>query len=122
MLHKCLSIVPFISHIDIRLLAWFCFFSEDNNQGIFGSFETCGHICRHSFVFHVKSLTPSLLTISLLNFRYLNIYEQIHFLGEDPKAVDARRDDDGPIRKKHCGPQYNVHLTYNQAQHEIAGG
>ncbi|XP_053397064.1 AT-rich interactive domain-containing protein 2-like isoform X2 [Mercenaria mercenaria] len=52
--------------------------------------------------------------------RYLNIYEQIHFLGEDPKTVDTRRDDEGPIRKKHCGPQYNVPLTYNHAQHDVA--
>lgn len=56
-----------------------------------------------------------------LGFRYLNIYEQIHFLGEDPKTVDTRRDDEGPIRKKHCGPQYNVPLTYNHGQHDVAG-
>ncbi|WAR09129.1 ARID2-like protein [Mya arenaria] len=52
--------------------------------------------------------------------RYLNIYEQINFLGEDPKLVDARRDDEGPIRKKHCGPQYNVPLSYNYGQHDVA--
>ena len=63
-----------------------------------------------------------LIIVSFFIFcRYLNIYEQIHFLGEDPKTVDARRDDDGPIRKKHCGSQYNVPLTYNHAQHDVAG-
>jgi len=54
-------------------------------------------------------------------YRYLNIYEQIHFLGEDPKTNDTRRDDEGPLRKKQCGPQYNVHLSYNVAQHDVAG-
>ncbi|KAL4232755.1 AT-rich interactive domain-containing protein 2 [Mactra antiquata] len=53
-------------------------------------------------------------------FRYLNTYEQIHFHGEDPKAVDARRDDDGPVRKKICGPQYGVAMSYNYAQHDVA--
>ncbi|XP_060592674.1 AT-rich interactive domain-containing protein 2-like isoform X2 [Ruditapes philippinarum] len=59
--------------------------------------------------------------LKFIYIRYLNIYEQIHFLGEDPKTVDTRRDDEGPIRKKHCGSQYNVPLTYNHAQHDVAG-
>ncbi|XP_052244706.1 AT-rich interactive domain-containing protein 2-like isoform X2 [Dreissena polymorpha] len=58
--------------------------------------------------------------LKIIYIRYLNIYEQIHFLGEDPKTADGRRDDEGPIRKKQCGPQYNVHLSYNYSQHDIA--
>ena len=55
------------------------------------------------------------------SLRYLNLFEKINFLGEDPNQKDGSRDEEGPLRKKQCGPKYGVHLTYNFAQHEIAG-
>lgn len=69
----------------------------------------------------IKNVECIFNSSELIFCRFLHTYEQIHFLGEDPKTVDTRRDEEGPIRKKHCGPQNTVPLTYNQAQHDIAG-
>lgn len=56
--------------------------------------------------------------LKYIYFRYLNIYEKVHFLGLDPdQSTDEQ--EDGPARKKVCLPVESIPLTYNYNQHRV---
>ncbi|RUS82522.1 hypothetical protein EGW08_009736 [Elysia chlorotica] len=52
-------------------------------------------------------------------FRYLNLYEKVNFLGEDPDVKD-HDEEDGPTRKKVCLPIETIPLNYNYNQHKLS--
>ncbi|KAK7503091.1 hypothetical protein BaRGS_00005717 [Batillaria attramentaria] len=62
--------------------------------------------------------TNGIQALKHIYFRYLNIYEKVHFLGVDPDQAEEDTED-GPARKKVCLPIESVPLTYNYAQHKI---
>ncbi|XP_059154347.1 AT-rich interactive domain-containing protein 2-like isoform X2 [Physella acuta] len=51
-------------------------------------------------------------------FRYLNLYEKVNFLGEDPDTRN-NEEEDGPARKKICLPIETIPLHYNHNQHRL---
>ena len=53
-------------------------------------------------------------------YRYLNIYEKVHYLGLDPDH-SADDQEDGPTRKKVCLPVESIPLTYNYHHHKLQG-
>ena len=55
-----------------------------------------------------------------LTIRYLNLYEKVNFLGEDPDIKD-HDDEEGPTRKKVCLPIETIPLNYNYNQHKLSG-
>ncbi|XP_076444458.1 uncharacterized protein LOC143282674 [Babylonia areolata] len=56
--------------------------------------------------------------LKYIYFRYLNIYEKVHFLGLDPDSC-ADEQEEGPARKKICLPVESIPLTYNYSQHSV---
>ncbi|CAL1542134.1 unnamed protein product [Lymnaea stagnalis] len=51
-------------------------------------------------------------------FRYLNLYEKVNFLGEDPDTRN-NEEEEGPARKKICLPIETIPLHYNYNQHKL---
>lgn len=58
--------------------------------------------------------------VHCMRFRYLDRYEKVHFLGEDGQQADDD-DEDSRHRKWSARALHSVPLTYNHAQHNIAG-
>ncbi|KAH9503660.1 AT-rich interactive domain-containing protein 2 [Bulinus truncatus] len=51
-------------------------------------------------------------------FRFLNLYEKVNYLGEDPDTRN-NEEEDGPARKKICLPIETIPLLYNYNQHKL---
>ncbi|KAL8617896.1 hypothetical protein ACOMHN_016552 [Nucella lapillus] len=56
--------------------------------------------------------------LKYIYYRYLNIYEKVHFLGLDPDTCTDEQEE-GPVRKKICLPVESIPLTYNYNHHKI---
>ncbi|KAL5009462.1 hypothetical protein ScPMuIL_011767 [Solemya velum] len=67
-----------------------------------------------------KSCANAAHALKQIYIRFLDIYEKIHFHGEDLNRVGIDYDDSGPARKKVCAPLYGVANTYNYDQHKVS--
>ncbi|GAB1608731.1 hypothetical protein Ahia01_001157500, partial [Argonauta hians] len=67
-----------------------------------------------------KGCTNGIQAIKQIYIRFLNEYEKIHFLGEDPAHEILDDDEDGSARKKCSTPLHNVPLTYKYSQHKVS--
>ncbi|XP_064603702.1 AT-rich interactive domain-containing protein 2-like isoform X2 [Liolophura sinensis] len=52
--------------------------------------------------------------------RYLDLYEKVHFLGEDPKYERMEYEDETSARKKSSSLIHGVPLYYNHQQHNVS--
>merc|ERR1712142_311068 len=67
-----------------------------------------------------KGCTNGVQALKQIYIRFLNEYEEINFLGEDPDHEILDDDEDGPSRKKSSAPLHNVALTYKYNQHKVS--
>ncbi|XP_041351827.1 AT-rich interactive domain-containing protein 2-like isoform X2 [Gigantopelta aegis] len=91
----------------IGLGGWQKVNNEDRWQDIQSEFKVPRHC------------TNGVQALKYIYFRFLNTYEKVHFLGEDPNRPRVE-EDDHPARKKACTPIYGYPLTYNYTQHHVS--
>ncbi|CAE1293675.1 ARID2 [Acanthosepion pharaonis] len=67
-----------------------------------------------------KGCTNGIQALKQIYIRFLNEYEKVNFLGEDPDHEIMDDDEDGPSRKKSSTPLHSVPLTYKYSQHKVS--
>ncbi|KAK3098629.1 hypothetical protein FSP39_021380 [Pinctada imbricata] len=66
-----------------------------------------------------KGCSNGTQALKFIYVRYLDVYEKVHFHGMDPKLPDDDEENEGPLRKKICLPQFGIPHSYNYEWHRI---